>query len=351
MKKQWQKIAGLVAGMLVLAAVVGPLPTANAALTSIQSEIEQGQKYAKQVEQKYGLVNDAALQDRIASIGARIAAVSDRQDLPYTFKVLNIDQINAITLPGGYIYVFKGLTDKLTSDEEVAAILAHEVGHAAKRHPIEVWEKSTAAVLIYTVLVGSNGNLLSNLLMEALLQGYSRDKEREADQLGFQYTLRAGLNPYSSLVAMQHMLELEPQNASAGGLFSSHPDMTSRVKQIEGQMNDRRIHPLVQAGNDSAQITDTGLALPPLYATYHGFKPFYRACFAAGKLYQVLQRPDFNGDYFVVMDNDPYIVILYDDFEILTLTPKDAMANKVSLPDLADQYVQNLEAWAQTAKR
>jgi hypothetical protein len=175
------------------------------------------------------------------------------------------------------------------------------------------------------------------------MAGYSRADEREADYMGVVHTLRAGYNPYSMLIGMQKIAE---QNHEGANWFSSHPDPESRISLIQGYLNDAKIHPQVVQKDKAAQIVDQDLTLPPLYATYRGYKPLSRAEFAAGVLYQLSKVPDFNGDKFILDGDGTYITIFYDDREVLVLTPQDASANNTTLESLAGQYVGSLKAWA-----
>ncbi len=349
-KKYLLKGRLLLCCFLVLAGVAVQAGPAEAGIftMSTKDEIKNGKNYARQLEKKFGLVQDLELQERVARIGDRIAAVSDRKDVPYTFKVLNGKDVNAMALPGGYIYVFKGLIDYMPSDEELAGILAHEVGHVAKRHIAKQVEKAmnmqVAAILLHAERLGIFGNLIEM----AIMQGYSREDEREADQLGFIYSLRAGYNPYGMLMGLQKLNQLDPTGES--DIFSSHPDSQSRVDAIEAQMREAGIQPRVIRGEKSAEIADDGLKLPPLYATYRGNKPYYRACLAAGTLYQLAKIPEFSGDYFILDSDGTYITVLYDTRPVITLTPQDAIANGTALEELANEYVLALKTWADRRK-
>ena len=94
-------------------------------------------------------------------------------------------------------------------------------------------------------------------------------------------------------------------------------------------------------------MTGQGLALPPLAATYQGYKPLYRAYFAAGALSQASRQPDFSGDRFILDSDGTYMTVYYEDRKIITLTPQDASANGLPLDELAHKYVEELKAWAQ----
>jgi Zn-dependent protease with chaperone function len=347
MHNRWRIFKGLLLALTLLAAVAGWLPTAEAALISTKDEIDIGRRYGYQLEKQYGLVNDPALQERVARIGARLAAGSDRKDIDYTFKVLNVKEINALALPGGFVYLFKGLVDYMPTDEELAGIIGHEIGHINKRHTVRQMEKSLGVSILFGVLFGDRGVFLQNLAANAIMAGYSRSDEREADQQGYYLTVKAGYNPYSMLMGLQKLNEL-PDKGNYG-LFSSHPEPEARVSLVQGYLSAAKVHPGVAAKSGTAQITDSGLSLPPLTATYRGIKPQYRAWLAAGALYLASRTADFSGDRFILDSDGTYITIYYDDRSIITLTPQDAAAG-VSLDELARQYVDAFKAWANNGR-
>lgn len=135
--------------ILLVAIVIYSPPAVQASIISTSEEIKIGQGVAKDLEQKYGVVDDPALQERVTAIGEKIVAVSDRKDLKYTFKVLNSDEINALALPGGFVYIFKGLVDYMPSDDELAGVIGHEVGHIVKRHTVKQIEQNLMMSLIF----------------------------------------------------------------------------------------------------------------------------------------------------------------------------------------------------------
>ena len=101
------------------------LPTAHAGMIGKQEEINMGKEVAAKLEAQYGVVHDDDLQERVERIGQSLVKQCSRQDLPYTFKVLNTSDVNALSLPGGFVYVFKGLVDFMPSDDELAGVLGH----------------------------------------------------------------------------------------------------------------------------------------------------------------------------------------------------------------------------------
>ena len=137
-KNIFKLFAGLLFAFYLLLGTAFP---AEAGIISKQQEIEMGRETAMALEAQYGVVQDYELQERVNRIGQSLVAVSDRQDLEYTFKVLNCDEVNALACPGGFVYVFKGLIDYMPSDSELAGVLGHEVSHIVEKHTVHQIEK------------------------------------------------------------------------------------------------------------------------------------------------------------------------------------------------------------------
>lgn len=149
----------------------------EAGMISQEQEIEMGHKTAISLEAKYGLSQDKQLQERVNNIGQKLAAVSGRNDLQYTFKVLNSNEVNALACPGGFVYVFKGLIDYMPTDTELAGVLGHEVGHVAKKHTVNAIEKQMWTSLILLAATRGQGLGLVQAAQQALFAGYSRTDE------------------------------------------------------------------------------------------------------------------------------------------------------------------------------
>ncbi len=322
------------------------IPVAQAgSLISTQQEIEIGRDVGRQLEKEYGLVEDPELQARVDRIGKSMVAVCDRRDLPYSFKVLNSKEVNALAAPGGFIYVFKGLVDLMPSDDELAGVIGHELGHVVKRHAVRQMEKSLGMTLLFGLILGDKAVFLQNLAMNAIMAGYSREDERQADQLGFIHSYKAGYNPYSMMIGLQKLSELDSN--SHYDLFSDHPESQARISLVQGYMNSAGIKPHVAMtdGGKAAQIYEGEWKMPPLYGTYDGYKPIYRADFAAGILYRLSQLPDYSADKFIVDTDGTNCTIYYGDQSVLVVTPEDASANGMSVMDLTGVYVQKLKEW------
>src|SRR3972149_4360146 len=162
-------------------------------LLSEEQELALGRKTHQQVLQQYGVYDDQELQAYVKNTGEKLAAQSHRRDLVYRFTVVDSKEVNAFALPGGYIYITRGLLAYLNSEAELAAVLGHEIGHVTARHAVRQYTAAQLANIGATLgavfIPGMNaaGNQLVQLFGTALLRGYGREHELEADQLGAEY--------------------------------------------------------------------------------------------------------------------------------------------------------------------
>ncbi|MBN2831067.1 MAG: septum formation protein Maf [Candidatus Omnitrophica bacterium] len=212
---------------------------------STDKEVQMGQSIAKQVEKAYKEKDtvDPLMQKRVEDIGKKIAAVSDRQDIDYYFAVLDDDEINAFALPGGYVYINKGLVEKVDNDDELACVLAHEVGHIVARHSI----KKLQAMQTYSILkmlvaaAPSSGEVgtASDAAFTEILLGYSREDELLADQLGARYTKLAGYNPSAMISFLKKLQEVNKRRPLAPkSYFKTHPYVPDRVRVVKEEMGE-----------------------------------------------------------------------------------------------------------------
>ena len=215
-------------------------------LMSEAKELEIGRQMHPKIVQQYGRYADEQLQAYVSEVGQRIAARSHRPNLEYTFTVLDSEDVNAFALPGGYVYVTRGLLAYLNSEAELSAVLGHEVGHITARHAVRQQTGATAAgvgATLIGILTGS-GDLaqVANLAGTALVKGYGRDMELEADALGAEYLNRIGFQPAAMidvvrLLKNQELLELQAAREEGRaprvyhGVFSTHPDNDTRLRE------------------------------------------------------------------------------------------------------------------------
>ncbi len=317
----------------------------QAGIITTKQEIAIGQSAVKQVESQYKLVDDPVLQERVTRIGRRIAAVSDRPNLPYTFKVLDVDEVNAMALPGGFVYIDKGLTDCMLTDDELAGIIGHEIGHVVKRHSMAQLEKTLGMAVLMGGLFGGREMGAEMIALNAITAGYSRSDEREADKLGFEQSVKAGYNPYGSLIGLMKLAELNPD--VKGDLFSDHPEIAERIKLMQQYLGGIHIYPNVteNISISSAQVVDGNWFLPSIRIGEQHLTPRYRAYLTAGRLYQIAQQVDYSADRYILDTDGSNISIYYDDTLIITLMPEDALAAGTTLDELTKKYVEALKKW------
>ncbi|MEM1433907.1 MAG: M48 family metalloprotease [Pseudomonadota bacterium] len=227
-------------------------------LMSEAQELKIGEQYYLPTQQSQGgvLKIDPALSAYVSEVGQRLAAVSDRE-LPYEFVVLNSSIPNAWALPGGKIAVNRGLLTTLENEAELAAVLGHEVVHAAARHTAQA---QTRGMLLQGALLGSmigaQGSDYANLIMagaslgaQLITQRYGRDAERESDYYGIDYMLRAGYDPNASVTLQEKFLALAQDRGRNPswfeGLFLSHPPSSERIEN-----NQQKVAGLELAGRD-----------------------------------------------------------------------------------------------------
>ena len=191
----------------------------------------------QQFSQDLGAVQDAPLNQYLSEVGRRLDANSHRPQMPYSYRVLNANYVNAYTFPGGAMGVTRGILVDLDNEAELAALLGHELGHVNARHAARrqgqamVTQVAMTGVNIVGSLAGIGGltDIGTQLGASVLLSSYSRDNEREADALGQEYMVRAGY-PASGMVGLQQLL-VDQEKESPGMLqtmFSTHPMSSER---------------------------------------------------------------------------------------------------------------------------
>ena len=194
------------------------------------SEIALGRNVAASVERQFPISTNPYAIDRVQLIGRRLVTVADRRDVPYRFRVVETKDINALSTPGGNIYVFSGLVRGAT-DDELAAVLAHEMGHIAARHAVQQLQTALGYNAIMSVVLRrENAQKVSQAsdLMFGLLQlGYSRAHELEADTLAVRATARAGFNPWGLVTFLEKLKAKEGEGSAA--FLRTHPLFAERI--------------------------------------------------------------------------------------------------------------------------
>ena len=207
------------------------------ALISEDQEVAMGQQAAAEVEATLGLVDDAGLQNYVQQVGGRLAAGSQRPNLPWRFRVVEDPTPNAFALPGGFIYVTRGMMNLMENEAELASVLGHEIGHVTARHSVQQMSRAQLAQLglgigsILSPTVAEYGDLVAGGLQLLFLK-YGRDDERQSDELGFQYALQSGYDVREMddvFALLQRIGEVEGQSPLPSWA-SSHPDPGERVE-------------------------------------------------------------------------------------------------------------------------
>ena len=215
-------------------------------LLSEQQEIAIGQENDQQIQAQMGLYGDEELQTYIQELGSSLAARSERPDLPWTFRVLDDPIVNAFALPGGYVYVTRGILTHFNSEAELASVLGHEIGHVTGRHGVERMSTAQLATLglaVGTIAAGSKYRGLADLAGQGLgllFLKFSRDDERQADDLGLRYMTRGQYDP-SEMPKVFNTLERVSAAQGAGripGWLSTHPDPGNRASRISEQIGE-----------------------------------------------------------------------------------------------------------------
>lgn len=232
---------------LVISCSVNPVTgERDFVLMSEEAELEMGRKYYSQILQSQALYQDPKIQSYVQSIGDSLAELSHRSDLIYRFTVLDSPDVNAFALPGGYIFINRGLMVYLSSEEELAAVLGHEIGHVTARHSVrQISQAQVLSIISYAVAreAGSAAGDLANIASGALVAGYGRDMELQADSLGAEYMAKQGYSALGMIdtisVLKEHELYSTEVSKRRGsnqqtyhGIFASHPSNDSRLKEV-----------------------------------------------------------------------------------------------------------------------
>jgi predicted Zn-dependent protease len=233
--------AAALGGALLSAACASNPVTGNreVSLISEAEELEIGRRGDAEIRREMGVYDDDDLQRYVSGIGERIAAVSHRPHLPWTFTVLDAPAVNAFALPGGFVYVTRGLLAHLGDEAELAGVLGHEVGHVTARHVSQQYTRSAGgslAVLLASIFVPGVQPFgdLANVGLGTLFLKYGRDDELESDRLGVEYATKAGWDPTGVPRFLETLSRLDAMSErGVPNWLSTHPDPGSRVVKAQ----------------------------------------------------------------------------------------------------------------------
>jgi predicted Zn-dependent protease len=214
-------------------------------LLSPREDIEIGKKYSKEIEKELGRIDDDQLQNYIQRVGTKVARFGQSPYFEYTFTAVDDDQINAFALPGGYIFITKGLLKKINSENQLAGVLAHEVVHVVARDTAALMSREIGMSVLMAAASSTDapaGVLRAAQVTHQILGlSYSRKDERTADLGGLDYMVKAGYNPYGMVETMQ-IFENE-QEVRPIEFFSTHPSPVNRIGYIAAKIQAGRYNP------------------------------------------------------------------------------------------------------------
>lgn len=207
-------------------------------LITRDQEIALGEQAAPEFEKEFGgRLPDAEVQKYVLGVGRKLAGVSDRV-MPYEYTVVNSDVPNAFALPGGKIFITKGLLKLMSNERQLAAVLGHETGHVAAKHNVSQLNRQMGAAILLDIAKRASGSkessapAVTQFISNMVLLKYSRDNEYQADELGAKYMQAAGYNPWGMvelLTALQEMHEAEPSRLEE--MFQTHPLTSKRIEE------------------------------------------------------------------------------------------------------------------------
>ena len=204
-----------------------------------------GTDYARQINAQLPIVSDPEINRYINLLGDQIASRTSRADLDWHFYVVDSREVNAFAVPGGFVYVNRGLIERTTRMDELAGVLGHEIGHVVRRHSIQQMEKAQGAnigVTLACVLTNICNSQVAqagiNIAGGAVFARFSRQDELEADQEAVANTVRAGINPEGIVTMFQKLIaERKSRPSSVSTFFATHPLEEDRIAAAQATIN------------------------------------------------------------------------------------------------------------------
>ncbi len=277
-RREWLRNAGMGAAALSLApALLAEEPHITVSplnKLSDEDEIQLGRRFAAELDKEETIVSNMLIDHYLGGLVARLAAQSQRPTLPYSVKLVNSHEPNAFSLPGGFLYINRGLIEVISSEDEMAAALSHEIGHVVARHVVNQLLLSFAARTVLKPVLDNldkqNGVVEGIILkfggavaMLARLQ-FSRRDEGQADLLGFYEMLRAGWDPNGFLKLFAHLEALEKSSGNAPIPFlSDHPPTPERAEAIRRELTLVTVPAAAASDSMKFQIFKSAMGLLP----------------------------------------------------------------------------------------
>lgn len=212
-------------------------------LIDTEGEVALGRNMDRDIQRKLKILQEPQMQNRLEDIGAGVAGFSDRQDVGYHFRIVKDKDLNAFAIPGGFIYVNSGLMD-IATDDELACVLAHEIGHIAARHSVKKIQAVMGYQLVMGIILGVSGKQriseATDIVFNVVSLGYSRKDEFLADKLAVKYAKKSGFNPYAMVTFFERLKQKAREKGPNFNLvfLSSHPPIEDRIKNIKNEISE-----------------------------------------------------------------------------------------------------------------
>ena len=336
--------------LIPLSCAINPVTGKNEfMLVTEQDEIALGKQADQEVGRTYGFYENQALADYVNRIGQNIAKNTQRPNNEYHFKVLDTPVVNAFAVPGGYVYVTRGILAYMNDEAELAGVIGHELGHENARHIAQQMSRQQVAQLGFNVGMILSENFrkyagLAEFGASMLFLKFSRDDERQADDLGVEYGSKSGYDTYRMAAFFQTLERLNP--AGSGGLpdwFSTHPNPGNRVTAVNNKTAEwRRKLTLTQYAikRDDYLKTVSGIVFgeDPLQGYVEGdafYHPAMRFTFPVPSGWQVNNTPS---QVQIVSDKQDAVILLMQD-------------KAASVSGAADQFIQEAKAVVQSREK
>jgi len=212
---------------------------------SQQQEIQMGQQYSQEIAKQLPLISDPEVARYINVLGDSIAKLTPRGDLDWHFYVVDSKEVNAFAVPGGFVYVNRGLIERADKMDELAGVLGHEIGHVVKRHSVKQMQAQqgasigvTLACVLTNVCNAPGAGDAINLAGGAVFAKFSRTDEKEADDQGFLNVTHAGISPVGLVTMFQKLIdERKSRPAGVEAWFATHPLEEDRIADIQSKIN------------------------------------------------------------------------------------------------------------------
>lgn len=247
---------------------------AGCATVSTQQEVQLGLQESQQINQQLPIIHDAEIDRYVSTLGDSIARLSDDRNLDWHFYVVNSSEVNAFALPGGFIYVNRGLIEQANEMDQLAGVLGHEIGHVIHRHSVKLMQKEQGAnvglaigCILTKVCTNPATGAVITVAGNAAFAKFSRQDEQEADESAVTYVTRAGISPRGLPEMFQILLsERTSQPTMVDAWFATHPLEESRIadtQRLIDQIDPARLRGLTEDTPAFQQLRDRVRSLPP----------------------------------------------------------------------------------------